>query len=102
MPSSASTWGERGEPASVAGWGHTSHGGSASHLLRSVSVDMIGKEQCRAAYGKSAITDQMICAGTSEGGKDACQVGRAKLRYHLLGIFAYLDHLIYLIYLDTI
>lgn len=91
MPSSASTWGERGEPASVAGWGHTSHGGSASHLLRSVSVDMIGKEQCRAAYGKSAITDQMICAGTSEGGKDACQVGRSKLRYHLLGIFAYLD-----------
>ena len=62
----------------MAGWGHTSHGGSASNLLRSVNVEMIGKEQCKAAYGKSAITAQMICAGTREGGRDACQVGEVK------------------------
>ena len=78
LPSSSSTWGEAGE-ASVAGWGHTSHGGAASHLLRSVNVDMIGKEQCRAAYGQNAITDRMICAGTSEGGRDACQVDFLRL-----------------------
>ena len=73
LPSTGSTWGESGE-ASVAGWGHTSYRGSVSHLLRSVNVEMIGKEQCRAAYGRAAITGEMICAGASEGGRDACQV----------------------------
>ena len=56
------------------GWGHTSHGGSASPLLKSVTVKMVGKEECRKAYSANAITDRMICAGTREGGKDACQV----------------------------
>ena len=83
LPSSASTWGESGE-ASVAGWGHTSYRGSSSHLLMSVKVEMIGKEQCRAAYGKSTITEEMICAGASEGGRDACQV---KALIHHLGVF---------------
>ena len=65
--------------------------GVQSFLVRSETgrSNMIGKEQCRAGYGKSAITDQMICAGTSEGGRDACQVGRSKLSYPL-GIFSYL------------
>ena len=56
------------------GWGHTSHGGSASPQLKSVMVKMVGKEECRKAYSANAITDRMICAGTREGGKDACQV----------------------------
>ena len=56
------------------GWGHTSHGGSPSPLLKSVTVKMVGKEECRKAYSANAITDRMICAGTREGGKDACQV----------------------------
>ncbi|GJQ74457.1 hypothetical protein Trydic_g21327 [Trypoxylus dichotomus] len=57
----------------VSGWGATSEGGSAANQLQAVTVPIVSQAQCRAAYGTSAITDRMICAGFPEGGRDACQ-----------------------------
>jgi trypsin len=61
-----------GSTATVAGWGTTSSGGSTSptNLLK-VNVPVVSRATCRAAYGTSAITDRMFCAG--EGGRDSCQ-----------------------------
>nr|QEI22866.1 putative trypsin-like serine protease [Oryctes rhinoceros] len=62
-----------GTNAVVSGWGATSEGGPAANQLQAVVVPIVSQAQCRAAYGASAITDRMICAGFPEGGRDACQ-----------------------------
>jgi len=60
--------------AIVTGWGTTSSGGSTSAKLREVVVQVLSNEQCRKTqYASSEITDQMLCAGVDNGGKDACQ-----------------------------
>ena len=59
-----------GEPVTVIGWGLTSEGGSASDVLRQVSVAVVSQNECSEAY---ALTENMICAGLPEGGKDSCQ-----------------------------
>uniref|UniRef100_A0A3P9NDM9 trypsin n=1 Tax=Poecilia reticulata TaxID=8081 RepID=A0A3P9NDM9_POERE len=38
-----------------------------------VEVPVVGNSQCKSSYGDSAITDNMMCAGLLEGGKDSCQ-----------------------------
>lgn len=63
-----------GDVAVVSGWGTLTEGGSSSSQLQVVDVPLVSLEECRAAYGASAITDRMVCAGLPEGGKDACQV----------------------------
>jgi len=55
------------------GWGTTSEGGSIPAALRKVTVPIVSRATCRGQYGQSAITDRMICAGLTQGGKDACQ-----------------------------
>jgi len=62
-----------GEVVTVSGWGVLSEQGTASSSLRYVSIPTVGRSQCRARYGVTAITDNMICAGNAEGGKDSCQ-----------------------------
>ncbi|XP_054463264.1 trypsin I-P1-like [Anoplopoma fimbria] len=57
----------------VTGWGTI---GSDEPLpfpqrLQEVTVPLVSNSQCDAAYG--IITDNMICAGLDEGGKDSCQ-----------------------------
>ena len=42
-------------------------------MLQHVMVNMMDREKCRAKYSTKEITDNMICAGTERGGKDACQ-----------------------------
>jgi len=59
-----------GEPVTVIGWGLTSEGGSASDVLRQVSVAVVSQEECSEAY---ALTENMICAGLPLGGRDSCQ-----------------------------
>ena len=62
--------------ATVAGWGHTSDGGSASDVLRSVDLKLLTNAQCKTLYGidRGVLVDSMICAiGDLEGGEDACQ-----------------------------
>ena len=61
--------------ATVAGWGDTSDGGSASNVLRSVDLKLLTNAQCET-YGidRGELVDSMICAiGDLEGGEDACQ-----------------------------
>lgn len=62
------------EKSVVAGWGATSEGGSLSNKLLQVEVPVWSNAECKmSGYGKNRITDNMLCAGFKEGGKDACQ-----------------------------
>jgi transmembrane serine protease 9 len=60
--------------AIVSGWGLTKEGGQVSNSLRNVAVQLVSKDDCSsvAAYGNT-ITNRMICAGFTEGGKDSCE-----------------------------
>lgn len=57
----------------VTGWGAVTQGGSiiGSTQLLKISVPIINRRVCQNLYG--LITPRMICAGLSNGGKDACQ-----------------------------
>lgn len=59
----------------VAGWGQTQETDSSRPAnLQEAIVPLIDKDVCRNAYKKISkeITDNMICASSLEGGKDAC------------------------------
>uniref|UniRef100_A0A8C5BTL7 Peptidase S1 domain-containing protein n=1 Tax=Gadus morhua TaxID=8049 RepID=A0A8C5BTL7_GADMO len=61
----------------VTGWGTTSPVsflpfiGSAADILQEVDLPIVGNRECDCSYGR--ITNNMICAGLSAGGKDSCQ-----------------------------
>ncbi|XP_029998042.1 transmembrane protease serine 9 [Sphaeramia orbicularis] len=59
----------------VTGWGATRFGGSlpSPQNLMEVEVPVVGNRQCNCDYGVGTITDNMLCAGLREGGKDSCQ-----------------------------
>ncbi|CAL8404552.1 unnamed protein product [Boreogadus saida] len=57
----------------VTGWGHTSFGGSLADILQEVDLPIVGNRECNCNYGERQITNNMICAGLSAGGKDSCQ-----------------------------
>lgn len=42
--------------------------------LQDVEVPIVGNRKCNCLYGDNAITENMMCAGLLEGGKDSCQV----------------------------
>lgn len=50
-----------------------------SDTLLQASVQVIDSTRCNAedAY-EGEVTDEMLCAGTPQGGKDTCQVGPLK------------------------
>ncbi|XP_043955744.1 transmembrane protease serine 9-like, partial [Gambusia affinis] len=60
----------------ITGWGNI---GSDVPLpspqnLMEVKIPVVGNRQCKCSgYGTAAITDNMICAGLLQGGKDSCQ-----------------------------
>ncbi|XP_055366320.1 trypsin-3 [Betta splendens] len=59
----------------VSGWGYTSSvGQQIPSTLRTVTVPVVSAERCNGsgAYNGS-ITDNMLCAGYTAGGKDACE-----------------------------
>lgn len=67
----------------VAGWGisslNVSSAGSAptlpspSALLQYVKLPVVSQDRCRSSYAsRYNITDNMFCAGFSEGGRDTC------------------------------
>lgn len=62
----------------VTGWGNTKEDGESSDVLMKVVVPIISDNECRQSYRAigytGPITNNMICAGYSSGGKDACQV----------------------------
>ncbi|XP_067379615.1 transmembrane protease serine 9-like [Channa argus] len=57
------------------GWGVTESGASPAipYNLREVEVPIVGNRQCNCNYGVGTITDNMMCAGLSTGGKDTCE-----------------------------
>uniref|UniRef100_UPI003AAB5A6E tryptase-like n=1 Tax=Centroberyx gerrardi TaxID=166262 RepID=UPI003AAB5A6E len=57
----------------VTGWGdiNTEVSFPSPQRLREVDVPIVSNSQCSTSYGD--ITDNMICAGLSERGKDSCQ-----------------------------
>ncbi len=60
-----------GKEATAKGWGITGTGGYAEKLQQ-VTVPIVSNQTCKESYMSDKITDNMICAGYSEGGKDAC------------------------------
>ncbi|KAL7373037.1 hypothetical protein ABVT39_026157 [Epinephelus coioides] len=60
----------------VTGWGAVEEGVPLPfpETLQEVEVPVVGNRQCNCLNGVGTITDNMICAGVLEGGKDACQV----------------------------
>lgn len=69
-----------GQSAMVLGWGHTSYGGINSRVLQQATVPIVDTAECNSIYKKipsgtfsRGITNNFLCAGLEEGGKDACQ-----------------------------
>jgi len=61
-----------GTPATTTGWGNTNpNGTNYPERLREVQVPIVSNAECRSSYGN--LTDNMICAGLPDGGKDSCQ-----------------------------
>lgn len=63
--------------STVIGWGATQQNGSGqTDVLLQVSVPVVSNEECQRAEdanGNGAvITDNMVCAGFADGGKDSC------------------------------
>uniref|UniRef100_A0A8C9D5F1 trypsin n=1 Tax=Panthera leo TaxID=9689 RepID=A0A8C9D5F1_PANLE len=57
----------------ISGWGNTlSSGTNYPELLQCLDAPLLSQAQCKAAY-PGQITENMVCAGFLEGGKDSCQ-----------------------------
>ncbi|OAD57099.1 Proclotting enzyme, partial [Eufriesea mexicana] len=61
-----------GARPTVVGWGTTYYGGKESTVQRQTVLPVWRNEDCNAAYFQP-ITSNFLCAGYSQGGKDACQ-----------------------------
>ncbi|XP_076239167.1 proclotting enzyme isoform X2 [Calliopsis andreniformis] len=61
-----------GARPTVVGWGTTYYGGKESTVQRQAVLPVWRNEDCNAAYFQP-ITSNFLCAGYSQGGKDACQ-----------------------------
>jgi transmembrane serine protease 9 len=67
-----------GTLATVTGWGDLFEGSNeGSETLQQVSLPIVANEQCEEAFdwyfgSDTWVTDNMLCAGYEEGGKDTC------------------------------
>lgn len=57
-----------------------------SETLQEVIVPIISNAECRSMnYPSGRITDNMLCAGYKEGGKDSCQVsGNSRAEWRII------------------
>lgn len=73
-PANAGRLAEPGGLGVVAGWGMTAEGTEVANALRHVTVQIHSNKVCNGLASYSgAVTDQMLCAGFAEGGRDSCQ-----------------------------
>ena len=73
-PADADRLAAPGTLAVVAGWGVTVEGIEVGNALRHVTVQIQHNKVCNGLASYSgAVTDQMLCAGFAEGGRDSCQ-----------------------------
>ncbi|XP_065133809.2 trypsin-like isoform X1 [Paramisgurnus dabryanus] len=57
----------------ITGWGKVDpNSNQLPTILQEVDIPIVSESSCQNAYGPD-ITDNMICAGLSQGGKDSCQ-----------------------------
>uniref|UniRef100_A0A1B0GJV0 Putative trypsin-1 n=1 Tax=Lutzomyia longipalpis TaxID=7200 RepID=A0A1B0GJV0_LUTLO len=69
----------------VTGWGATRENGPLADKLQEVKVPILSNSECKQSkYGSSRITENMLCAGYKEGGRDSCQ-GDSGGPMHVLG-----------------
>ena len=63
-----------GKSCYIAGWGNKKLHTATEPRLLHVSVPLVSKEKCNhiKSYG-GVITDNMVCAGFEQGGKDTCE-----------------------------
>lgn len=94
-----------GQKTTVIGWGTTSFGGDVSRNLQEVEVTVNSNKECDRSYRSvegatvaypQGITDNFICAGEDEGGKDSCQgdsggplLWQYSGRYYQLGVVSF-------------
>ena len=69
---------QAGAPVLVTGWGATSKGGILADRLQEVTVKVTDPKVCRQIYRQAfavvvELGPEILCAGHSEGGRDACQ-----------------------------
>ncbi|XP_060634583.2 plasma kallikrein [Anolis sagrei] len=57
----------------VTGWGYTKERGQVHDILQKLKIPLISNQECQTRYQNHRITDKMLCAGYTEGGKDACK-----------------------------
>ena len=61
-----------GRAAVVAGWGHTSSGGTGAQHLQAATLSIVGDRACAASYPAGEVKKgSMLCAAAS--GRDSCQ-----------------------------
>lgn len=79
-----------GKMCRVSGWGYTApSGGQIPSTLRTVTLPIVSMEKCNSSDSfNGSITESMLCAGYSLGGKDACQV---KESFLLLWVVEWID-----------
>ncbi|XP_067314563.1 trypsin-like [Pseudorasbora parva] len=67
FPSGTSSW--------ITGWGDVQSGVSlpAPGTLQETMVPVVDNTQCNTLLGSGSVTNNMICAGLTQGGKDTCQ-----------------------------
>ncbi|KAL5291495.1 HABP2 family protein [Megaselia abdita] len=70
MPDSGGKW--EGYDGIVTGWGTQHFSGPYSHILMEVNLPIWEMEKCRELFVQR-ITDNVICAGVEDGGRDSCQ-----------------------------
>ncbi|XP_072044556.1 uncharacterized protein [Amphiura filiformis] len=85
-----------GKAVTITGWGTTYEGGPQNPDLFEVTVPVVDQQKCKDNYAPEPITDDMICAGLPEGGKDSCQgdsggplVGLIGDRWYLGGVVSW-------------
>ncbi|WP_249124176.1 S1 family serine peptidase [Saccharopolyspora erythraea] len=82
---------QTGTVGRVYGWGRTSESGAQSSVLRSVEVPVTPDAECGRAYA-GFDRSSMFCAGTPEGGRDACggdSGGPYVVNGRLVGVVSY-------------